>query len=57
MRSSSPSLTTGQIACLQLVAQNLTSNEIALHLGISQHTVDQRVRTALRRLEASNRKF
>lgn len=57
MRStSSPSLTTGQIACLQLVAQNLTSKEIALHLGISPHTVDQRVRRALRRLEASNRR-
>lgn len=57
MRStSSPSLTTGEIACLQLVAQNLTSKEIALHLGISPHTVDQRVRSALRRLEAPNRR-
>jgi DNA-binding CsgD family transcriptional regulator len=38
----------GQIDCLLLVDNHLTSKEIALRLGISPHTVDQRVRRALR---------
>ncbi|MGZ2412304.1 DNA-binding CsgD family transcriptional regulator [Sphingomonas sp. F9_3S_D5_B_2] len=49
-------LTEAQIECLHLVAQNLTSKEIALRLGISPHTVDQRVRRALRRLGATDRR-
>jgi DNA-binding CsgD family transcriptional regulator len=49
-------LTDGQIACLSLVAQNLTSKEIAVRLGISPHTVDQRVRKALRKLDTPNRR-
>lgn len=57
MRSAvSPVLSNGQILCLELVAQNLTSKEIAVRLGISHHTVDQRVRRALRVLGADNRR-
>nr|NUR37473.1 helix-turn-helix transcriptional regulator [Sphingomonas sp.] len=48
-------LTPGQRSCLQLVAQQFSSKEIALRLGISSHTVDQRVRQALRTLEVSRR--
>jgi DNA-binding CsgD family transcriptional regulator len=57
MRSRSErALSDGQIACLQLIAQNLTSKEIAVRLGISRHTVDERVRRALRVLDAPNRR-
>ena len=48
-------LTQGQIACLVLVQQNLTSKEIAPQLGISPHTVDQRIRLALRMLGCKRR--
>ena len=48
-------LTPGQIECLLLVQQNLTSKEIAPRLGISPHTVDQRVRIALRTLGCKRR--
>ena len=48
-------LTQGQIECLILAHQNLTSKEIAPRLGISPHTVDQRIRTALRILGCKNR--
>ena len=48
-------LTSGQIACLILVQQNLTSKEIAPRLGISPHTVDQRIRMALRILGCKRR--
>ena len=40
-------LTAGQLDCLRLVDQHLSSKEIAAELGISPHTVDQRVRQAL----------
>jgi DNA-binding CsgD family transcriptional regulator len=40
-------LTAGQLDCLLLVDQHLSSKEIAAELGISPHTVDQRVRQAL----------
>ena len=49
-------LTEGQLACMSLVARNLTSKEIACRLGISPHTVDQRVRRSLRALGVSNRR-
>jgi DNA-binding CsgD family transcriptional regulator len=49
-------LTSGQMNCLRLVSQNLTSKEIAARLGVSPHTVDQRLRRALRALNASNRR-
>jgi DNA-binding CsgD family transcriptional regulator len=50
------SLSDGQIDCLALVAQNLTSKEIAIQLGISRHTVDKRVRKAIRQLGARDRR-
>ncbi len=37
-------LTAGQIAVLQLVAQFKSSKEIGRELGISHHTVDQRIK-------------
>jgi DNA-binding CsgD family transcriptional regulator len=40
-------LTAGQLDCLRLVDQHLSSKEIATELGISPHTVDQRIRQAL----------
>src|SRR5438270_12538127 len=40
-------LTAGQLDCLRLVDQHLSSKEIAAELHISSHTVDQRVRQAL----------
>jgi DNA-binding CsgD family transcriptional regulator len=40
-------LTAGQLDCLRLVDQHLSSKEIAAELGISPHTVDQRIRQAL----------
>ena len=48
-------LTPGQIECLVLVQQNLTSKEIGPRLGISPHTVDQRIRIALRTLGCKRR--
>ena len=40
-------LTGGQLDCLRLVDQHLSSKEIASELHISPHTVDQRIRQAL----------
>jgi len=40
-------LSTGQLDCLLLVDQHLSSKEIAAELHISPHTVDQRIRQAL----------
>jgi DNA-binding CsgD family transcriptional regulator len=40
-------LTAGQLDCLRLVDQHLSSKEIAAELNISPHTVDQRIRQAL----------
>jgi hypothetical protein len=44
-----------QRACLRLVRRDLSSKEIAVHLGISPHTVDQHIKEALRRLEITGR--
>ena len=44
-----------QLDCLRLVAQNLSSKEIAVELGISSHTVDQRIRGALQILGVERR--
>ena len=49
-------LTPGQLDCLRLVDQHLSSKEIATELGISPHTVDQRVRQALQILGVDTRK-
>ena len=48
-------LTEGQRECLALVDQHLSSKEIALRLGISPHTVDQRIRQALHILGVERR--
>ena len=48
-------LSSGQLACLQLVDQHLSSKEIAQELGISSHTVDQRMRGALHVLGVERR--
>lgn len=45
----------GQLSVLRLVAQNLNSKEIAVRLGISPHTVDQRIRTSIRLLGVTRR--
>ena len=49
-------LTPGQLDCLRLVDQHLSSKEIASELDISPHTVDQRVRQALHTLGVERRK-
>ena len=48
-------LTRGQLDCLLLVDQHLSSKEIAAELNISPHTVDQRVRLALQALGVERR--
>jgi DNA-binding CsgD family transcriptional regulator len=48
-------LTKGQLDCLRLVDQHLSSKEIAAELGISSHTVDQRIRQALQTLGVERR--
>src|SRR4051794_9263494 len=48
-------LTAGQLDCLRLVDQHLNSKEIAAELGISPHTVDQRVRQSLQILGVERR--
>ena len=48
-------LTAGQLDCLRLVDQHLSSKEIAVELGISSHTVDQRIRQALQILGVERR--
>jgi DNA-binding CsgD family transcriptional regulator len=48
-------LTQGQLDCLRLVDQHLSSKEIAVQLGISSHTVDQRIRQALHILGVERR--
>jgi DNA-binding CsgD family transcriptional regulator len=48
-------LTPGQLDCLRLVDQHLSSKEIAAELHISPHTVDQRIRQALGILRVERR--
>src|SRR3954454_19594620 len=48
-------LTSGQLDCLRLVDEHLSSKEIAAQLGISSHTVDQRIRGALHILGVERR--
>lgn len=48
-------LTPGQLDCLRLVDQHLSSKEIAVELGISPHTVDQRIRLSLQTLGVERR--
>jgi DNA-binding CsgD family transcriptional regulator len=44
-----------QKECLRLVQHNYSSKEIGRKLGISQYAVDQRLRIAMRELEATSR--
>ena len=48
-------LSAGQLDCLRLVHQHLSSKEIAAELQISPHTVDQRIRGALHILGVERR--
>lgn len=48
-------LSAGQLDCLRLVDQHLSSKEIAAELNISPHTVDQRIRGALQILGVERR--
>jgi DNA-binding CsgD family transcriptional regulator len=48
-------LSQGQLDCLRLVDQHLSSKEIAAELKISPHTVDQRIRQALQILGVERR--
>ncbi len=48
-------LSQGQLDCLRLVDQHLSSKEIASELNISPHTVDQRIRVALHVLGVERR--
>ena len=48
-------LSPGQLDCLRLVDQHLSSKEIAAELNISPHTVDQRIRQALQILGVARR--
>lgn len=51
----SPSLSPRQLDCLRLAAQGKSSPEIAVLLGISRRTVDQRIAEACERLDVRNR--
>jgi DNA-binding CsgD family transcriptional regulator len=48
-------LSPGQLDCLRLVAEHFSSKEIAQELGISSHTVDQRIRQSLQILGVERR--
>lgn len=48
-------LTDGQRDCLRLVLAHHNSKEIARELGVSPHTVDQRLRIAMRVLDVQSR--
>lgn len=49
-------LSLGQLQCLVLVAEGLTSKEIALALRISSHTVDERLKRCLKLLGVPSRR-
>ena len=48
-------LSDGQRDCLRLVYEHMTSKDIARVLGVSPHTVDMRLRTAMRTLGVDSR--
>ncbi len=48
-------LTDAERDCLRLVYQHMTSKDIARQLGVSPHTVDMRLRQAIRKLEVTTR--
>lgn len=49
------SLTAAERECLRLVYQHMTSKDIARKLDVSPHTVDMRLRNAIRKLEVQSR--
>lgn len=51
-----PNLPEGQKACLRLVAQGMSSKEIARQTGLAPLTVDTYVKQAIARLGVSNRR-
>lgn len=55
MASSVELLNDGQRECLRLVMTHMTSKEISRKLNISPHTVDQRLRDAMRIMGAGSR--
>ena len=48
-------VTEGQRACLRMVLRHMSSKDIARTLGISRHTVDQRLKLAMKTLGATSR--
>lgn len=48
-------LTDSQRECLRLVLAHMTSKQISRELGLSHHTVDQRLRFAIKTLGVTNR--
>ena len=56
MRESIATLPEGQKACLRLVAQGMSSKEIAKQLDLTPQTVDTYLKAAMARLGASNRR-
>lgn len=50
-----PILSPRQLDCLRLAAQGKSSPEIAVLLGMSRRTVDQRIAEACERLQVRNR--
>jgi DNA-binding CsgD family transcriptional regulator len=54
-RSPLGQLTDGQKDCLRLVYNHMTSKDIARDLGVSPHTVDMRLRTAMKVLGVATR--
>lgn len=54
-RSDHITLSPRQLDCLRLAAEGKSSPEIAILLGISRRTVDQRIAEACERLEVRNR--
>lgn len=56
MNESTTSLSEGQKACLRLVAQGMSSKEIAKALDLTPQTVDTYLKASMSRLGASNRR-
>ncbi|MFN3945314.1 MAG: helix-turn-helix transcriptional regulator [Allosphingosinicella sp.] len=48
-------LNEGQRTCLRMVLAHMSSKDIARELGISHHTVDKRIKTAMQTLGAESR--